>query len=187
MAERMQGGGKTMTGHVRVRAGRRPRPRRDPRTWRRTRQGRGTPLGLGDFEAAGELAAPAKRAAADKAAAELAAQNRTGDATRRPGDAALDSRDRYLFPEEFPEGPYGMNPDNVPDTHRFAKGQTALGRAAEGLDIEAYRYDQDYGPVTGTVADEPPEARQAEIAALSEPSRAVDAEVAGRVDDEPSD
>lgn len=132
-------------GQVRVRAGARVRPPRDPRPWRRAR-------------------VQANATAATRAdVAEL----------RMPYDTALaeDPRDRYAFPQEFPDGPYGMAPDVPPDGHALVAGQRAIDREADAFRFAPARYDRDYGPLTGTVADEPPpEPTTAAAGAGDEPS-----------------
>jgi hypothetical protein len=138
-------------GRVRVRPGARQRPARDPRSWRRSRMT--------------ESATAATRA--DVADMEMP----------RVVAVADDPRDRYAFPQEFPDGPYGMAEDAPPHEHSLGGGQRAIGREADQFPYSAYPYDRDYGAVTGTVAPEPPPTEGAEAASALPPASG----------DEPSD
>ncbi len=75
-----------------------------------------------------------------------------------PSHPAPDVRDQFKFPEEFPEGPYGLRPERpmMEANGRWHRGQRSISGEADSFTFETYRYDLDYDPVVGSVGDEPP-------------------------------
>lgn len=76
-----------------------------------------------------------------------------------------DVRDRYKFPEEFPEGPYGMRPDpQVKHANgTWHRGQRAVSSQADTFSFDVYRYDLDYDPVVGSRGDRLPANEAAKV------------------------
>ncbi len=133
-------------GRVRVRLGARVRPARDPRPWRRAR---------------------AQTNATAATRADLAEMRMPHYAAKAPDDPPV----RYSFPEEFPDGPYGMAPDAPPAGRDLGLGQRATGHEADQFAFTPYPHDRDYGPITGSVADGPPsDAADGGARAADEPS-----------------
>lgn len=134
---------------------------RDARPWRRTRDGESLADPGGAVPSHERSGSHARTGGIVRTAADLA----TLEPPHVPVVPAADVRDRYKFPEEFPEGPYGMLPDRpVGEANgRSHRGQRAISNEADQFAFEEYRYDLDYDPVVGSRGDKLPESEARKI------------------------